>query len=147
MKCIAATVMVAVLAVISEGSYAPAVYTGHHGYAVAPVVTYAAHHGGPTVVQSNDQHSWAYANAYNNHWGYGAPVAVAYNSWDGHYAPAVAYQGAHWNHWDGHVAAPVAIQHAASYVAANRGAVHKAPLVGHAVNQKSLNLAPAPGTW
>ncbi|XP_053692469.1 adult cuticle protein 1-like [Sabethes cyaneus] len=143
MKCIAATVMVAVLAVIAEGSYASAVYAGHHGYAVAPVVTYAAHHGGPTVVQSNDHHGWAYAN---NHWGY-APAAVAYNSWDGHYAPAVAYQGAHWNHWDGHVAAPVAVQHAASYVAANRGAVHKAPLVGHVVNQKSLNVAPAPGTW
>ncbi|XP_055540277.1 adult cuticle protein 1-like [Wyeomyia smithii] len=140
MKCIAATVMVALMAVIAEASYAPAVYGGHYGYAAAPVVTYAA----PTVVQSNDHHSWAYANAYNNHWGY-APAAVAYNSWDGHWgAPALAYHGdAHWNH--GAIVAPV--QHAASYVAANRGAVHKAPLVGHVLNQKSLNLAPAPGTW
>ncbi|XP_055540276.1 adult cuticle protein 1-like [Wyeomyia smithii] len=142
MKCIAATVMVALMAVIAEASYAPAVYGGHYGYAAAPVVTYAAHHGGPTVVQSNDHHSWAYANAYNNHWGY-APAAVAYNSWDGHWgAPAVAY-GAHWNH--GAVVTPV--QHAASYVAANRGAIHKAPLIGHVLNQKSLNLAAAPGTW
>ncbi|XP_055540278.1 adult cuticle protein 1-like [Wyeomyia smithii] len=134
MKCIAATVMVALMAVITEASYAPAVYGGHYGYAAAPVVTYA-----------NDHHGWSYANAYNNHWGY-APAAVAYNSWDGHWgAPAVAYGGAHWNQWNGAVVAPV--QHAASYVAANRGAVHKAPLVGHVLNQKSLNLAPAPGTW
>ncbi|XP_055540275.1 adult cuticle protein 1-like [Wyeomyia smithii] len=145
MKCIAVAVIVALAAITTEGSYVPALYAGHHGYAaVAPVVTYAAHHGAPTVVQSNDHHSWAYANAHDNHWGY-APAAVAYNSWDGHWgAPALAYHGdAHWNH--GAVVAPV--HHAASYVAANRGAVHKAPLVGHALNQKSLNLAPAPGTW
>ncbi|XP_063700964.1 adult cuticle protein 1-like [Culicoides brevitarsis] len=35
---------------------------------------------------------------------------------------------------------------AASYTAATRGAVHQAPLEGHAVSQTSLNLAPAPGT-
>ncbi|XP_039450935.1 adult cuticle protein 1-like [Culex pipiens pallens] len=34
----------------------------------------------------------------------------------------------------------------ASYVAANRGSVHAAPLPGHLISQKSLNLAPAPGT-
>lgn len=41
------------------------------------------------------------------------------------------------------VAAPAP---AASYTAATRGAVHQAPLEGHAVSQTSLNLAPAPGT-
>jgi Cuticle protein len=30
---------------------------------------------------------------------------------------------------------------------ANRGAVHTAPLPGHAVSQTSVNVAPAPGTW
>lgn len=34
----------------------------------------------------------------------------------------------------------------AGYTAATRGAVHTAPLPGHAVSQTSLNLAPAPGT-
>ncbi|XP_058825904.1 adult cuticle protein 1-like [Topomyia yanbarensis] len=162
MKCIAAVVMMA-LAVVAEASYAPAVYAGHYGYAAAPVVTYAAHHG-PSVVQSNDLHSWNYAahNSWNhapvavayNHWNaHHVPAAVAYNSWDSHYAPAaVTYGAAHWNNqWDGHhraaVVAVAPVEHSASYVAANRGAVHKAPLPGHVVNQKSLNLAPAPGTW
>ncbi|KAL1374023.1 hypothetical protein pipiens_005036 [Culex pipiens pipiens] len=74
-------------------------------------------------------------SAYNNHWN--VPAAVTYNS--GHY----------YDNYHGHSAAVIAapVQHSATYVAANRGAVHKAPLAGHAVNQKSLNLAPAPGTW
>ncbi|XP_001845119.2 adult cuticle protein 1 [Culex quinquefasciatus] len=120
MKCIAAVLLVALA--VAEASYVP--YT-HQGYVVAPVVTYAAHHGGPTVVQSNDPHSWAY------------PAAVTYNS--GHY-----YDNQHHGHSAAVIAAPV--QHSATYIAASRGAVHEAPLAGHAVNQKSLNLAPAPGT-
>lgn len=32
------------------------------------------------------------------------------------------------------------------YVAANRGSVHVAPLVGHIQSVKSANLEPAPGT-
>lgn len=35
----------------------------------------------------------------------------------------------------------------ATYTAATRGAVHTAPLEGHALSQTSLNVAPAPGTW
>jgi hypothetical protein len=35
----------------------------------------------------------------------------------------------------------------ATYNAVTRGAVHQAPLEGHAVSQTSLNLAPAPGTY
>ncbi|KAL1374024.1 hypothetical protein pipiens_005037 [Culex pipiens pipiens] len=135
MKCIAAIVLVALA--VAEASYIP---YAHQGYAVAPAVTYAGHYGGPTVVQSNDyHHGWAAApivSAYNNHWN--VPAAVTYNS--GHY-----YDNYHHGHSAAVIAAPV--QHSATYVAANRGAVHKAPLAGHAVNQKSLNLAPAPGTW
>lgn len=36
--------------------------------------------------------------------------------------------------------------HEASYVAANRGSVHVAPLVGHIQSASSINTAPAPGT-
>ncbi|XP_055632761.1 adult cuticle protein 1-like [Toxorhynchites rutilus septentrionalis] len=145
MKCIAAVVMVA-LAVVAEGSYVPSIYAHH----TAPVVTYAAHHlVNPTVVQSNDHHSWAHAAIAHNTLAHHAPI-VAYNHWDAHHVPAVVAVDNHHGHWDNHhhaaavIAAPV--HHSASYVAANRGAVHKAPLAGHAVNQKSLNLAPAPGT-
>ncbi|XP_055644668.1 histidine-rich protein PFHRP-II-like [Toxorhynchites rutilus septentrionalis] len=163
MKCIAAVVMVA-LAVVAEGSYVPSVYAHH----AAPVLTHAAHHlVNPTVVQSNDHHSWAHASlAHNtlihhapvlahNHWdAHHVPAAIAVNShWDAHHVPAAVAINNHWGHhghWDNHhhaaavVVAPV--EHSATYVAANRGAVHKAPLAGHAINQKSLNLAPAPGT-
>ncbi|XP_062552597.1 adult cuticle protein 1-like [Armigeres subalbatus] len=41
------------------------------------------------------------------------------------------------------IAAPVP---AATSVSATRGAVHVAPLPGHAVSQQQLNLAPAPGS-
>ncbi|XP_062548537.1 adult cuticle protein 1-like [Armigeres subalbatus] len=44
------------------------------------------------------------------------------------------------------VDAPAAPEPAATSVTATRGAVHVAPLPGHAVNQQQLNLAPAPGT-
>ena len=60
---------------------------------------------------------------------YAAPAAF-------HYAPAI------------HVAPavlPVA-KHAATYTAATLGAVHTAPLEGHAISRTNLNLAPAPGT-
>lgn len=33
-----------------------------------------------------------------------------------------------------------------SYVAANRGSVHVAPLAGHIQSAASINLQPAPGT-
>lgn len=36
--------------------------------------------------------------------------------------------------------------HEAGYVAANRGSVHVAPLVGHIASASSINTAPAPGT-
>ncbi|XP_065083713.1 adult cuticle protein 1-like [Ochlerotatus camptorhynchus] len=42
--------------------------------------------------------------------------------------------------------APAVPEPAATSVTATRGAVHVAPLPGHAINQQQLNLAPAPGT-
>ncbi|XP_053696237.1 adult cuticle protein 1-like [Sabethes cyaneus] len=42
--------------------------------------------------------------------------------------------------------APAVPAPAATSVTANRGAVHVAPLPGHAINQQQLNLAAAPGT-
>ncbi|XP_055592435.1 adult cuticle protein 1-like [Uranotaenia lowii] len=154
MKCIAAVVMMA-CAVAANAHYIPSVYA----HQVAPVLTYAAHHHGPTVVQSNDyHHGWAghhqapvvaYSNGHWDQWGHHdvhhhqVPAAVAiaapvaYNTWDHHN---------HHAHGHAHAVAVAPVHHSASYVAANRGAVHKAPLPGHIVNQKSLNLAPAPGT-
>ncbi|XP_021703346.1 adult cuticle protein 1-like [Aedes aegypti] len=44
------------------------------------------------------------------------------------------------------VDAPAAPEPVATSVTATRGAVHVAPLPGHAINQQQLNLAPAPGT-
>ncbi|KAK7873614.1 hypothetical protein R5R35_009303 [Gryllus longicercus] len=57
-----------------------------------------------------------------------APVAVA--------APAVSY-AAHASY-----AAPIG----AAYKAVTRGAVHTAPLPGHAIGSAHVNVAPAPGT-
>uniref|UniRef100_A0A182M0Y8 Cuticle protein n=1 Tax=Anopheles culicifacies TaxID=139723 RepID=A0A182M0Y8_9DIPT len=69
-----------------------------------------------------------------------AVPAVSYASTAVHAVPAVTYAVPQATVY----AAPV--QQEARYVAANRGAIHEAPLAGHAVNQQSLNLAPAPGT-
>ncbi|KAL1374019.1 hypothetical protein pipiens_005032 [Culex pipiens pipiens] len=140
MKIIAAVVLVALA--VAEASYIP---YAHQGYAVAPAVTYAGHYDWTNRCPVNDPHSWAYASAVHN--AYQAPIVSAYNHhWN--IPAAVTYNSGHYyDNYHGHsavIAAPV--QHSATYVAANRGAVHKAPLAGHAVNQKSLNLAPAPGT-
>ncbi|ETN60058.1 cuticular protein 5 from Low Complexity family [Anopheles darlingi] len=145
MKCIAAVVMVA-LAVAVEANpttvysvptqtvvqqnvvpryvtaySAPAVTYASH--AVAPVAAYAAplaYAAHNTVVQSPVAYS-----------AYAAPVAYANHQTSYvHTVPTVYAQ----------------VQKEATYVAATRGAVHTAPLVGHAVNQKSLNVEPAPGT-
>lgn len=67
------------------------------------------------------------------------------------YAAHIAYPYAHVDHVS-HVAhAPAvhiaAVPHAASYVAANRGSVHTAPLPGHTDSVASINDAPAAGTW
>ncbi|XP_053692472.1 adult cuticle protein 1-like [Sabethes cyaneus] len=122
MKCIAAVVMMA-LAVVASGN----------------VLTYSAPWAySSTVVQQNVVPRWAapipVSYAATNvvspvAYAAPAPVAVAYNN----VVPAVA---------------PVAVVAPAEarYLAANRGAVHDAPLPGHTVSQQSLNLEPAVGT-
>ncbi|EAT46601.1 AAEL002212-PA [Aedes aegypti] len=133
-----ATIVIMVIAAVAEASHIPSIHA-HHGfnYAAAPVITYAAHHG-PTVVRSNAHHAWVH---------HGYPQVAAYKSYAHHVPAAVTAYGGHWDHH--HVPASVAVpvHHSATYVAANPGAVHKAPLAGHLVNQKSLNLASASGTW
>ncbi|XP_058061801.1 adult cuticle protein 1-like [Anopheles bellator] len=117
MKCIAAVVMMA-LAVSVQGSS-----VSYWGNGAALPYLAPAHVG-----------SWVQDNSYAGivpPWNYAyqaaAPVAVVapYS-----YQPAVV------------AVAPKE----ARYLAANRGAVHEAPLPGHAINQQSLNLEPAPGT-
>ncbi|XP_055639980.1 adult cuticle protein 1-like [Toxorhynchites rutilus septentrionalis] len=74
---------------------------------------------------------WAglpWAGAWPGAWPWGLPV----------YAPGPAPVVS--------VDAPAVPALAATSVNANRGAVHVAPLPGHAINQQQLNLAPAPGT-
>lgn len=102
-------------------SWAPAPLAyAHH----ASPITVAAHVAAPEVVQqvvAPAPHVYAAPAIYAAH----APLAYA------HAVPA-----------------PVVITKAAAqYTAATRGAVHTAPLPGHAVSQTSLNVAPAPGTW
>lgn len=95
----------------------------------APAVTYASHAVAPVA-------------AYAAPVAYAAQVPVAYSA----YSAPVAYA----NHQTSYVqAVPTVyapVQKEATYVAATRGAVHTAPLAGHAINQKSLNIEPAPGT-
>lgn len=67
------------------------------------------------------------------------------------YAAHIATPYAHADHYGHYAHAPAvhiaAAPHAASYVAANRGSVHTAPLPGHIASVASINDAPAPGTW
>lgn len=74
------------------------------------------------------------------------------------YAAHLAYPYAHVDHVahiapaatilaGSHAAHVAAVPHAASYIAANRGSVHTAPLPGHTDSVASVNDAPAPGTW
>ncbi|XP_039450953.1 adult cuticle protein 1-like [Culex pipiens pallens] len=123
MKCIAAVVMVAFVAV-AESSLLPLVYGG---------AAYTLPH--TTVVQSNSAPKLAYAAAPYAaglhyypyaaglpYYAYGAPLAYA--------APAPT----------------LLLQKEARYLAANRGAIHEALLPGHEISQQQLNLEPAAGT-
>nr|XP_040234570.2 cuticle protein 16.5-like [Anopheles coluzzii]XP_049464149.1 cuticle protein 16.5-like [Anopheles coluzzii] len=155
MKCIAAVVMVA-LAVVAECGLIP-----------APVVYSAPQ---TTVVQQNVAPKYVVPAPL----AYAAPAYSYVAQTVSHAVPAVSYArvasvapvaySAPSFYADSDVveAAPVAVAPAATvvaqpavavvaqkearYVAANRGAVHEAPLAGHAVNQQSLNLEAAPGT-
>ncbi|XP_055643643.1 adult cuticle protein 1-like [Toxorhynchites rutilus septentrionalis] len=123
MKCIAAVVMMAVALAVAEGSIVPLAYS-------SPLALAAPH---TTVVQQN----------------LGAPLIhaapLAYSA----IAPAISY-AAHASviptAYVHQPAIAVLAQKEGRYVAATRGAVHDAPLAGHAISQQSLNLAPAPGT-
>ncbi|NJI29825.1 hypothetical protein HBI98_21925, partial [Aeromonas veronii] len=126
MKCIVAAVAIVALAVAAEAGY-----------------PYAGYPYGATVIQANAP-AWPYA-------GYPYAHAAAY-PYAGYPAAVAAYAAPH----AAYLAAPYAplasvAHHAgvvpgATSVTATRGAVHVAPLPGHAVSQKQLNLAPAPGT-
>ncbi|KAL1391501.1 hypothetical protein pipiens_012345 [Culex pipiens pipiens] len=135
MKCITAAVF---LIAVAHCAYVPTPAP----LCVLPINS-GLHHGphGPTLVQSNDHHSWTQAQAaassnaaywvHNNPHGWNPVLSPP--------PPSATFQdhqqSGHHNN-----------RPAAMYVAANPGAVHKAPLPGHSVNQQSLNLAPAPGT-
>uniref|UniRef100_A0A182JEY6 Uncharacterized protein n=1 Tax=Anopheles atroparvus TaxID=41427 RepID=A0A182JEY6_ANOAO len=130
MKCMVAAVILA-LAVVSEAGLLP--------YGGWPY----AHLAAPTVIQSNVlahpygaiSHAAIHAAlpAYPPHAAiYAAPHAAIYAA--PHYGPAAS------------VAHHAGVVPGATSVTATRGAVHVAPLPGHAVSQKQLNLAPAPGT-
>ncbi|XP_062552640.1 adult cuticle protein 1-like [Armigeres subalbatus] len=119
MKCIAAVVMMALAFAAAEASWNPLVYSASPLAYTIPQAT---------VVQQNLGVPLAYS-AYGPAVSYAAQASVVPTAYA--YQPAVA----------------VVAQQEARYLAANKGAVHDAPLPGHAVSQKSLNLAPAPGTW
>ncbi|XP_062548538.1 adult cuticle protein 1-like [Armigeres subalbatus] len=122
MKCIAAVVMMALAFAAAEASWSPLAYSAYSASPLAYTVPQA------TIVQQNLGLPLAYS-AYGPAISYAAQTSVVPTAYA--YQPAVA----------------VVAQKEARYLAANRGAVHDAPLPGHAVSQKSLNLEPAPGTW
>uniref|UniRef100_A0A182PWY0 Cuticle protein n=1 Tax=Anopheles epiroticus TaxID=199890 RepID=A0A182PWY0_9DIPT len=162
MKCIAAVVMVA-LAVVAECGLIPAsvVYSAPQTtvvqqnvapkYVVPAPLTYAA----PAVSYASPTYSYAAQTVSH------AVPAVSYAR-VASVAPVAYSAPSFYADSDVVEAAPVAVAPAATvvaqpavavvaqkearYVAANRGAVHEAPLAGHAVNQQSLNLEAAPGT-
>lgn len=89
--------------------------------------------------------------AWGGPWGgaWGGPWAAPYAHGATYLAAGPAYPAAYLAHSHAHIHAhePVIVAAApATYVAANRGIVHTAPLPGHAISATSLNLDPAPGT-
>lgn len=100
-------------------AHAPAVELVRSAY--TPTVYSAPHVYSPTVYAAPSVRYAAPAVEYVRH---AAPVVETVEVRS---APAVA----------------TVIPHEAKYTAANLGAVHEAPLPGHALSQTSLNLAPA----
>ncbi|XP_058825911.1 adult cuticle protein 1-like [Topomyia yanbarensis] len=138
MKCIAAVVMVAFVAVARAGLIysAPWAYTLPH----------------TTVVQSNSAPKLVAAAATPfSGWSF-APSSAA--AWPFHSAPYYVPYGAPFTYSAPiSYSAPIAysapgllLQKEARYLAANRGAIHEAPLPGHEYSQQQLNLEPAAGT-
>uniref|UniRef100_A0A182IM34 Cuticle protein n=1 Tax=Anopheles atroparvus TaxID=41427 RepID=A0A182IM34_ANOAO len=114
--------MMALVVFGAEAGLAPLLYT-------APLALQAPH---TTVVQSNSEAKFiapaAPALTY-------APAPLAYAAAPFYYTAPVAYS-----------APALFYQKEARYLAANRGAVHEAPLPGHAFSQQQLNLEAAPGS-
>ncbi|XP_050072435.1 adult cuticle protein 1-like [Anopheles maculipalpis] len=160
-QCIAAVVMVALVATAQAGYAVPTVYSVPSTTVVqqnvapkyvtaysAPAVTYASHasvapvaayaapvatYAAPVATYAASPISYAAQSTVVQ----AAPVA---------YATPTAYAYDHGNYVQAVPTVYAQVQKEARYVAANRGAIHEAPLAGHAVNQKSLNIEPAPGT-
>ncbi|XP_031632239.1 adult cuticle protein 1-like [Contarinia nasturtii] len=101
------------------------------------------------------------AGPWNHYGSYGLPAALPYLG----LPAAPAYHGypyfgpgptlttsgpwghsAAWGPTTAYQVNPLASAHDGKYVAANRGSVHVAPLVGHTQSVSSSNLQPAPGT-
>lgn len=125
MKCIAAVVVIA--------------FVGFANAGILPAYPYAAYAAAPLA-------DGTYTSIPAPHLYAAAPAPLAFRSYEApHFyaaAPApLAYAYA--------APAPLtvaAIPGEARYTAINRGALHDAPLPGHALSQTSLNLQPAPGT-
>lgn len=79
-------------------------------------------------------------------WGHGAwgPGVLGHGVWGGH--GAWAAPAAITAHAGVVPAVHAPVGHEGSYVAQTRGAVHVAPLAGHAHSAASINVHPAPGT-
>ncbi|XP_001845132.2 adult cuticle protein 1 [Culex quinquefasciatus] len=131
MKCIAAVVMMA-LAVVAEAGLAPVFYG-------AAAVAYPGH---TTVVQGNqaDPKQITELPAIT----YSAPaLTYSYPALQPAYYPYAGLPLTYAAPLPAIAAPAVVYQKEARYLAANRGAVHEAPLAGHTVSQQSLNLEPA----
>ncbi|XP_058825913.1 adult cuticle protein 1-like [Topomyia yanbarensis] len=125
MKCIAAVVMMA-LAVVAEAGYSPLLYSAPLAYSGHTTII-QGHPAGPAKISELPALAYsapalpapAYAYSYPGYYAYSAPLASA---------PALL------------------LQKEARYLAANRGAIHEAPLPGHEISQQQLNLEPAAGS-
>ncbi|XP_055540279.1 adult cuticle protein 1-like [Wyeomyia smithii] len=128
MKCIAAVVMMAFVAVAQGGLIynAPWIYT-------LPHTTVVQSNSIPKLITPASFGGWPFAPAAPSPtaWPFAAPYYYPYSS------PFTTYQPA---------APALLLQKEARYLAANRGAIHEAPLPGHVISQQQLNLEPAAGT-
>ncbi|XP_053692474.1 uncharacterized protein LOC128740922 [Sabethes cyaneus] len=119
MKCIAAVVMMA-LAVVAEAGYAPLLY--NIPYDLVPQTTFIQGNLAKLVKISelpvlDAASGYPYSNPLFDTLGVPGP----------------------------YLSPTVLLQKEARYLAANRGAIHEAPLPGHELSQHQLNLDPAAG--
>ncbi|XP_055644220.1 adult cuticle protein 1-like [Toxorhynchites rutilus septentrionalis] len=124
MKCIAAVVMMAVALAVTEGSILPLSWTGPLALAAPQTTVIQQNLGAPLLHAAPWAHTIATpAISHAIHASVIPTIPIVQQ-------PTIA----------------VIAQKEGRYLAATRGAVHDAPLAGHAISQQSLNLAPAPGT-